>query len=177
MEGRVQEFTTLGGGRSLAGGVLRNVTLLGPTSKNRRRYTPAALASAVGMFEGSQVFRGHSDQPLNRDPAELLGHVENVRLDGGRVRGDLHVLAHQREFVASLADAPKAGAGMSWDGLAAWTTGTDGWQEVQQIKNVASIDLVSKPATTTNLFESQGTRRRPTCTLDDVIADARFHGR
>lgn len=135
-------------------GVIRNVALLGAVSKNKRRYTEGALDSAVGLFESAQVFANHADG--DRDVRDLVGRITAARRDDGYVRGDIEVLEHQRSWVLPLVESGGAGSGMSWDGYAQWRQAEDDIQEVTAVKAVRSVDIVAKPATTRNFYESEG---------------------
>ncbi len=138
-------------------GVIRDVPLLGRTSKNRRRYSEAAMRDAVRLFEGSQVFANHPTGPdMGRDIRDLVGHVEDVRFDGDKVRSNLRILEHHRPWAMPIAEADKPGAGMSWVGMAKTIIADDGWADVESISGVQSVDMVVGPATVTNFSESEG---------------------
>jgi len=141
-------------------GIIRGVALLSRESRDsagkvRRRYQETAHDSAVRVFEGAQVFANHAAQAGTRDVRDLVGNVANVRRENGYVRGDLHVLEHQRAWVFALARQPQSKAGMSWDGFGRRTEGEDGVEIVEDIRVVNSIDIVSAGGTVSNLFEAR----------------------
>lgn len=156
-------------------GIIRDVPLLGPTSRNRRRYSEAAMRGAVAKFEGTQVYANHPDpEAWGRDIRDLAGHVQNVRFEGGKVRGDVHVLEHHREWAMPVAEADRAGAGMSWIGEADHKIADDGWADVEAIRNVLSVDIVASPATVSNFSESEGTDEEDDMSdkWQELLADA-----
>ncbi len=76
-----------------AAGVIRGVKLLGLESRNGRRYREAALAEAVGLYEGAKVNINHpKGSPLSpRDYQDRLGVVRGVEFRAGEgLFGDLH---------------------------------------------------------------------------------------
>src|SRR5688500_5695881 len=76
-----------------AAGVLRGVKLIGVESLNGRRYRPAALSAAIGLYEGAKVNVNHPKEgPLApRDYRDRLGVIRQVefRPDEG-LFGNLH---------------------------------------------------------------------------------------
>lgn len=144
-------------------GVLRGVKLIGMESLNGRRYRPAALAGAVGLYEGAKVNVNHpKDGPLApRDYRDRLGVIRQVehRPDEG-LFGNLHfnpkhALAEQ---LAWDAEHNPRNVGFSHNVLARLSR--DGEQTVvEAITHVQSVDLVADPAATQGLFEQSGAER------------------
>ena len=140
-----------------AGGVLRGVKLIGMESLNGRRYRPAALSTAVGLYEGAKVNVNHpKDGPLApRDYRDRLGVIRQVefRPDDG-LFGNLHfnpkhALAEQ---LAWDAEHNPRNVGFSHNVLARLSR--EGEQTVvEAITHVQSVDLVADPAATQGLFE------------------------
>lgn len=140
-----------------AGGVLRGVKLIGLESLNGRRYRPAALSAAVGLYEGAKVNVNHpKDGPLApRDYRDRLGVIRQVefRPDDG-LFGNLHfnpkhALAEQ---LAWDAEHNPRNVGFSHNVLARLLR--EGEQTVvEAITHVQSVDLVADPAATQGLFE------------------------
>jgi hypothetical protein len=140
-----------------AGGVLRGVKLIGMESLNGRRYRPAALSAAVGLYEGAKVNVNHpKDGPLApRDYRDRLGVIRQVefRPDDG-LFGNLHfnpkhALAEQ---LAWDAEHNPRNVGFSHNVLARLIR--EGEQTVvEAITHVQSVDLVADPAATQGLFE------------------------
>jgi hypothetical protein len=140
-----------------AAGVLRGVKLIGVESLNGRRYRPAALSAAIGLYEGAKVNVNHPKEgPLApRDYRDRLGVIRQVefRPDEG-LFGNLHfnpkhALAEQ---LAWDAEHNPRNVGFSHNVLARLTR--EGEQTVvEAITHVQSVDLVADPAATQGLFE------------------------
>jgi len=171
-----------------AGGVLRGVKLIGLESLNGRRYRPAALSAAVGLYEGAKVNVNHpKDGPLApRDYRDRLGVIRQVefRPDDG-LFGNLHfnpkhALAEQ---LAWDAEHNPRNVGFSHNVLARLLR--EGEQTVvEAITHVQSVDLVADPAATQGLFEqaandpatSDAPASEPTA-VDEAAAElARLNG-
>jgi hypothetical protein len=140
-----------------AGGVLRGVKLIGLESLNGRRYRPAALSAAVGLYEGAKVNVNHpKDGPLApRDYRDRLGVIRQVEfrpeegLFGNLHFNPKHALAEQ---LAWDAEHNPRNVGFSHNVLARLTR--EGEQTlVEAITHVQSVDLVADPAATQGLFE------------------------
>jgi hypothetical protein len=140
-----------------AAGVIRGVKLLGLSSRNGRRYQEAALAGAVGLYEGAKVNINHpKGHPLSpRDYQDRLGVVRGVEFRSGEgLFGDLHFNpkhALSEQLVWDAEHAPQ-NVGMSHNVLAR-TKRTGDETVVEAITKVQSIDLVADPATTSGLYE------------------------
>jgi hypothetical protein len=140
-------------------GVLRGVKLIGIESLNGRRYRPAALAAAVGLYEGAKVNVNHPKEgPLApRDYRDRLGVIRQVEFRPGEgLFGTLHfnpkhALAEQ---LAWDAENNPRNVGFSHNVLAKLSR--DGEQTVvEAITHVQSVDLVADPAATQGLFEQE----------------------
>jgi hypothetical protein len=140
-------------------GVLRGVKLIGMESLNGRRYRPAALSTAVGLYEGAKVNVNHpKDGPLApRDYRDRLGVIRQVEYRPGEgLFGNLHfnpkhALAEQ---LAWDAENNPRNVGFSHNVLAKLSR--EGEQTtVEAITHVQSVDLVADPAATHGLFEQE----------------------
>jgi hypothetical protein len=142
-----------------AAGVLRGVKLIGLQSLNGRRYLPAALTAAVGLYEGAKVNVNHpKDGPLApRDYRDRLGVVRQVefRADEGLFANlhfnPKHPLAEQ---LAWDAEHNPQNVGFSHN-VVARLAREGAASIVEQITHVQSVDLVADPASTRGLFEQQ----------------------
>lgn len=139
--------------------VVKGVKILGRTSRNNRTYSEAAIASAVPLYEGRQSYVDHPPKGKEGDPRpyrELLGTVQNVHVREGELYGDFHYnpkheLAEQ--FLWDAEHAPhKIGFSHVCQGR---STNQNGKTVVESILSVQSVDLVTSPATTRSLFESE----------------------
>ncbi len=140
-------------------GLLRGVTVLGLSSRNRRRYTSEAAAGALGLYEGALVNLDHPDRPDEpRSVRDRFGRLVNVRFEGGRIRADLRYNP-EHPFAATLewfARNDPGAIGLSHNAIG---EGKDdnGVFVVRKIVELRSVDLVAEPATTRGLYEG----RRP----------------
>jgi hypothetical protein len=141
-----------------ANGVIRDVRILGPDSRNRRRYTGPAISAARPLYEGKQVNFDHpprTDPDRERTIGDRAGWLENVREVDGGLTGDLHLLTADPRAGKILEAAEKRpdlfGLSHNADGRSARRDGT---VLVEEITRVRSVDIVSDPATTRSLFES-----------------------
>lgn len=136
--------------------IIRNICLLSPVSKNNRIYTPQGIANSVRLFEGAKAFANHprrSERGEVRDVRDLIGKYLNIRLEDGKLKGDLEVLESHKSWVFPLAEQAPELVGLSIN--AQGKVFRRGEREVvESITLVRSVDLVSEPAATLNLFES-----------------------
>jgi hypothetical protein len=144
-----------------AAGVLRGVKLIGVESLNGRRYRPAALSAAIGLYEGAKVNVNHPKEgPLApRDYRDRLGVIRQVEfrpeegLFGNLHFNPKHALAEQ---LAWDAEHNPRNVGFSHNVLARLVR--EGEQTVvEAITHVQSVDLVADPAATQGLFEQAET--------------------
>ncbi|MEM1186810.1 MAG: hypothetical protein AAGI53_17630, partial [Planctomycetota bacterium] len=104
-------------------GIARNVKILGPESRNGRRYTESCMRAAVGLYEGARVNVDHpeGDPQSTRSYADRFGSLKNVRYVEGRgLYGDLHFNPKHRiaeQFAWDAEHAP-ANVGLSHNVLA-----------------------------------------------------------
>jgi hypothetical protein len=137
---------------------LRNVAIVGPISKNRRRYPAATLEAAIPLFQGSKVFLNHPlgrDAMDSRDVRDLIGEFQNVHLKGTMLVGDLSLadIPLVKETVLPLAKSKPHlfGASIAIRGQTS-KPDKDGMVTVEHIESCRSIDIVSEPGATDKLF-------------------------
>ena len=139
-------------------GLIEGVRILGPDSKNGRKYSPRAMSEAARLYEGAPVNVDHpATERKDRPLAEAFGWIRNVRQEADGVYGDLHYLrSHpQAELVAEAAERNPNRIGLSHH--AEGTVRMDGSRViVETVERVHSVDLVQTPATNAGLFESKG---------------------
>lgn len=134
--------------------VIKNVSVLGTTSKNRRTYTPKALESGVKLFSESVAFANHVDG--KRDVRDMLGTFKAPRIEGNRVKADLHLLEKEKWLMEVAEKMPKS-IGFSISATAQLKK--SGNEEiVEDLISVKSIDLVDSPATVAGIFEEVQTK-------------------
>ena len=154
-------------------GIIRGVKVLGLESQNGRRYLPAAVAKAKGLYEGRSVRIDHPRRPNDpRESGDVFGWLRDVREgQGGALFADLHFLkAHPMAArVCEAAERNPALFGLSHN-VEVYGQDRDGVYEISEIVEVRSVDLVADPATTKGLFEGdtmrRGLRRRRLRELD-----------
>ena len=140
--------------------IIRDVLLCGPESANRRRYRKEAFAGdRVKKYDGRPVFLNHADRHSARRYEDRIAKVINPRhrADGMPI-GDLEVRPKHPFAEAFLDDAehdPNS-VGMSHVAHCQTKLGTDGWEDVNALESVESVDVVLDPATTKGLHESTG---------------------
>jgi hypothetical protein len=138
-------------------GLLRGVTVLGLSSRNRRRYTPEAATGALRLYQGAFVNLDHPDRPDGpRSVRDRFGRLVNVRFEGGRVKADLRYNP-EHPFAATLewfARNDPGAIGLSHNAVGEGKE-EDGVFVVRKIVELRSVDLVAEPATTRGLFEAQ----------------------
>lgn len=146
-------------------GVIRNVKLLGKSSRNGRTYSDNALDQAVILFNGKPVYTNHDPTLTVRDVEDQIGWIENVRRIGAEVFGDFYLLLTHPVAgkVLETAERNPRLLGFSLSGSGHLTDGhlLGAADVVDELVEVSSLDLVTEPATTTGLFESQQQKEQP----------------
>lgn len=143
-------------------GIIRGVKLLGLKSRNKRSYdtkgvrdtAPKALANAQVFFDHPEV----ANKPRSyRDKFANVGPKIEYRTGEGYF-GDIHFNPKHpvaEQFIWDVMNSPKT-FGMSINsGVKFGKTNADGDVAVESIELVRSVDIVTKPATTAGIFESE----------------------
>lgn len=161
---RLEERTNgaaIGGKVDRAASLIRGCKILGPISRNNRRYLPEAIRNAAPMYERRPINVDHSSEK-GRSYRDRIGMITNVRMDGDSLRADLqinpkHPLAEQLFW-----DAENMPAGVGLSHVVEGITRHDkGVTVVEQIERVHAVDLVADPATTNGLYEGIEKDDRP----------------
>ena len=136
-------------------GLIRGVKILGANSQNGRTYSPQAMRDAARLYEGVSVNIDHAETARkHRGLLESWGRIESpvVRADG--VYGDLRYLK-THPSTSLLIERIKGDFGMGLSHNAnGKTRRKNGRVIVESVAVVRSVDVVAKPATNQNLFES-----------------------
>ncbi len=144
---RLKEHFDIAESAKLEGNVLKGVHILGPTSKNGRKYNMAAMKSAMPMYEGATSYVDHGE----RNVANKFAVIKNVTFNeatglwGDYVMNPKHPIFEQVKWWAE--NAPNE------IGLSHSISGNEVKNEVTKIDAVESVDLVHKPATVAGLYE------------------------
>src|SRR5262249_42594313 len=121
--------------------VLKNLCMLSPDSRNGRTYTPQAMADLQQMYEGARAYQDHPDDPeAHRSTAERLGRWHNIRIQDGKLRGDLHYdpnHPHAKSLIWAAQNCPEH-CGVSHNVEAEGYEGDDGHFTVTKIREVRS---------------------------------------
>ena len=139
-------------------GILRNVKILGFTSRNGRRYLPEAMREGFKLYENKVVNKNHDrDNGNDRDIDDRIGRIVNARfIEGEGVFGDVELLKSHPMYERLMESAEKMPNCMGFSHLADCARRrVGGIDEVVKIRKVYSVDLVANPATTTSLSESE----------------------
>jgi len=155
--------------------IVCNVALLGPASCNGYRYTVEAMQEALPLYDGRPVFVDHAEAVSGaslcgqlaprvdtdsrsasatlpqRSLRDYAGKVMNPRFENDRIRGDLHLIGPNAEWLLALFEASPSDIGMSHVVLARRNPAGD---EVAKIEKVVSVDIVAFPATVHSFRES-----------------------
>lgn len=138
-------------------GVIRNARLLGRDSKNGRRYSDRAMESAMKFYPGMDIRVEHAKRAgQQRGLLETIGYV----LDGsvkpgndGAAYGDLQLFTTNpaAQQILEMAEKNPRVLGLSHDADAELNGSI-----VEDVTGINSLDFVRRPATNSNLFESEG---------------------
>jgi len=141
--------------------IVHNVVFLGPNSSRGYTYKEEAIQEALPLFEGATMYIDHqSEESVEkgdvRSVHELLGQAKNARVVGDKVRGDMHLVntADIRNNIFPIMEHFKDQIGNSLAGFGEKVK-ENGKEVVVKITHVNSIDLVTRPGTTSGLFESR----------------------
>lgn len=155
-------------------GIIFGVKVLGRYSPNNyglreavngTEYPPDTMRQALSLYEGVKVRVNHLPVEDRRNPdkerrvEDTLGVLRNLRVDGDCIRGDLHCNPAHSMTPLVIADVKnRIGAyGLSHNAGQAKERfdRTSKRLVIESIGVVRSVDLVDKPATNRNLWESQ----------------------
>lgn len=139
-------------------GIVRNVALFQPKSKNNYDYSSAAVGQMFEHLKGAKVYLNHvaaTKEGEGRDPSDLLGVTENPHYEGATIIGDLRVNRGNRKFdlLEAAASVPDA-IGMSTSSRGVRILKGDRGL-VEKLTDFYSVDIVTNPATTRNLLEHE----------------------
>lgn len=155
--------------------IVRNVALCGLSSKNGYSFESSVFSSEQEvnrLYDGKMVCidhkRGADGLPLrNRSIHDFAAVIKNPRLVNGRPRGDLHGEGcEQWETLRGTAKSGLPNVGLSHVAAYQWGPGK---KTIKGISEVATVDLVLYPATTTNLQEQHEGNSTMTDPTDKTI--------
>lgn len=136
--------------------IIENMAVIGPKSKNKREYPTDTRKRALKLFEGAKAYANHprkGEEDQARGISEAIGRHRNVYYDPATdmVRSNLHLspTALVRDYIIPHAKANPSLIGNSINGGGKLSESG----KVLEITKLASIDLVTDPATTSGLYE------------------------
>ena len=144
--------------------ILKNVTLLGRVSKNGRIYSEQAMNDAVKLYSNAPYFVNHPTKAEMKENfgvrrvQDLAGKVVNPRRDGDMVRGDVHLLPNVPATTQILAIAktmPEQAGNSHRVDARVLKSKSGGPETVEGLNRVFGMELVTAPATTSGLYESE----------------------
>lgn len=151
-------------------GVIFGVKVLGRFSRNSHgaagatsgsEYALAAMKAALPLYEGIDVIVDHpkrGDADASRSSRDAFGKLRNVRMDGDDIRADLHYLRSDPMAPKVVEDVTRRLGiyGLSHNAASGRERldRSTGRLVIESIELVRSVDLVRKPATNRNLWES-----------------------
>lgn len=154
-----------------ATGIAKRVLLLGAESLNGRRYGIEARQKAAAKYEGAKGFLNHPEgETLERDVRDWFCTYQNVTVEADGTYADQHYLLEHPNYkqLAELAQKRWKDYGLSHVADCDAVKAADGIDDVREIREVFSVDLVIDPGHGRTLFESRS-RRKP---LKEIIEGA-----
>lgn len=169
--------------------VIEGVRVLGRFSRNSHglakatggtEYTPECMREALPLYEGAEVLSGHEhpgQRRANGGNDDAVGVLRNVRLEGeaGKecVRADLHYFESHPITARVLEDVERGLGvfGLSHDASAGRERFDSASKRlvIESLSAVRSVDLVRKPATNRNLWESHEGKTMAKTTLRELL--------
>lgn len=141
-------------------GIIYGLAILGPESANGRRYSEAAMRSALGLYEGRPSNANHVRGTDDPNVYDRLGIWYKPRLENGQIKGDFHYAKTHplAERLLEAAERPDLHNlfGFSHDALGSEKPGSNG-SIIESIDRVHYVDLVADPATVKGVWESRMT--------------------
>lgn len=146
--------------------VIHGTKILGKFSPNTHgldgiegtEYTDAALDKAIPLYEGKKSYTDHPSRTnpnTERATRDLVGIHRNVRREKDGLYSDFHYRS-AHAYLADDAEQMPDALGFSHNSVGSGRIEKKKYM-VESIDKVRSIDLVTQPATTRGLYESEET--------------------
>jgi len=146
--------------------IIHGTKILGKFSQNTHglegiegtEYTDAALDKAITLYEGKKSYADHPSRTnpnTERATRDLVGIHRNVRREKDGLYSDFHYRS-SHNYLADDAEQMPDALGFSHNSVGSGRIANRKYM-VESIDKVRSIDLVTQPATTRGLYESEET--------------------
>lgn len=160
---------------------VKNVLLCGNESRNGYKIPPTAFGSedhVKSLYDGRHVFLNHlspeqmkKQHPASRDVRDLAGVIGNVRFVNGRPYGDIQTAGCScGPMLVGLATSKVKGVGLSH--VAEYKFTDTKRLCVESVKQVVSVDVVVRPATTNTFTEQTAGMEQELANLRAELATA-----
>ena len=165
--------------------IVKDHKVLGIISKNGYTYPIATQQEALPIFEGAKAYLNHpttKEMGEARNVRDLIGYHKNLRVKEDGTYSDLHLINNRtvQDYVIPVAETASHLIGSSVVIRGKMKNVKDSLPQIEKIYACRSIDLVSEPATTNGLYESDqhtghsnnNTQSEDTMELKDLTLDA-----
>jgi hypothetical protein len=151
-------FAATGGAVDTAAGIVRGVSLIteGPALGHQvqvDRTTLEQVKTAAEKYEGGlKVKLDH-----NSGAGDIVGFIDNLRIDGQKLLGDLHLLENSphRDYILEIANKIPDTFGLSIAFSGPSEMAQDKKTVLQRCSEIYSVDIVSEPAANPTGFFSR----------------------
>jgi len=154
-------------------GVIRNVKILGLTSKNGRIYSVDAIREAQHLYDGVKVYIDHPVGRADRPYVSGFGEIRNPSVkESSGLYGDLYYNTRHPQANQIAEDARRFPTNFGLSHNAEGTVARKGGKlVVDKINYVESVDIVGRPATNKSLFESYTGSESVKKSVDRIVKD------
>lgn len=139
------------------------------------RYTDKARQEFATLMEGAKWYVDHPDRDSPekvRAVRDLGGIIRNVQVRADGNYGDLNVAMPktQNAWIFDLVESCPEAVGMSQNAVG-YRRFTKPVHQIEGAKSLRSVDMVTDPATTRNLFESKENREMDEMKWEDITIE------
>jgi hypothetical protein len=168
-------FATAAGSVDAASGTIRGVSLIteGPALGHGvqvDRTTLEQVKIAAEQYEGGlKVKLDH-----NSGAGDIVGFIDNLRIDGAKLLGDLHLLQNSphRAYILEIAEKIPDTFGLSIAFSGPSEMSADKKTVLQRCSEIYSVDIVSEPAANPSGFFSRKLKQLQVAEEDETESEA-----
>jgi len=166
-------------------GVIYDVKLVGPRSRNGGRYTRTCMEGAIALYDGARCNIDHPDKArpgADRPLSARFGVFRDpyIAQDGSLYAKRLEFIKSHplAESICEAAEKPGTfGIGFSHNVKTIQATDPQTGETIHEsITRVRSVDLVADPATTTSMLESEDSMNDPHVDGAELLPEAPAQG-